>query len=352
MSDFSLASLAQYGAPAAVVIGFTLLGLLVQRALLPYLKRLVARSSWRLDDLLVDALSRPLVFWFVLAGLRAAAEMLPLAPRPARLVGLGILVLAILSVTWALARFAAGAVRTTSGVAGTQNVSLLASVAQWTVIVVGILVALQTLGVRITPVITALGIGGLAVGLALQDTLANFFSGIRILAARKIRPGDFVVLETGQDGWIEDISWGQTVVRQPTNNIVLVPNARLATAITTNYMLPSLPHNVVVQLGVAYGSDLDTVERVTLEAGRETQRLVPQAVAEWEPILRWKEFGASSINFFFVLQAQSYPQRWDVVTDFIKRLHRRYAQEGIEIPFPIRTVVLKREDDEAAAPPG
>jgi small-conductance mechanosensitive channel len=351
MNDPAITDLRVWGPAAAVAIGWVLLGLLVQRGVIPRLAKLASRSAWKVDDILIAAIRWPLVLWFALAGLRIAVRMLPLDRATDATLGAALLVAGILSVTWAVARFAADAVRLSASLSGSgRSVSLLASVARWTVIIVGVLVVAQTLGVRITPVITALGIGGLAVGLALQDTLANFFSGIRILAARQIRPGDFVVLESGQDGWVEDISWSQTVVRQPTNNIVLVPNARLAGAITTNYMLPSLPHNVVVQLGVAYGSDLDQVERVTVEVGRETQRAVPQAVAEWEPILRWKEFGSSSINCFLVLQAQSYPQRWDVVTDFIKRLHRRYRAEGIEIPFPIQTVVVRRET--SAAEPG
>ena len=343
MNGLAIADVRVYAPAAAVLVGFLVLGLLVQRALLPRLAHLASRSTWRADDYLVDAVRRPLVLWFVLGGVATAAGMLPLPPRGAALISLATVVAGILSVTWALARFATLAVRGTAA-GGAQSVSLLAGIARWTVIIVGLLVALQTLGVRITPVITALGIGGLAVGLALQDTLANFFSGIRILAARKIRPGDFVVLETGQEGWVEDITWGQTTVRQPSNNLVLVPNARLAGAITTNYMLPNLQQNVVVHLGVAYGSDLAQTEAVALAVARETQGAVPEAVPDFEPALRFKEFGTSSINFFVVLQARSFPERWSVVSDYIKRLHARFQAEGIEIPFPIQTVMLKRDD--------
>lgn len=341
MTDYALLQVSRYGAPLAVVLAFVLAGLLAQQVLLPLLRRLAARSRWRLDDLLVEVLSGPLLFWFTLAGIGTAIQLLPLEARVARWLGLGVLVVAIMSVSWALARFAAGAVAASTAIGGAQSVSLLASVARWIIVVVGILVALQTVGVKITPLITALGIGGLAVGLALQDTLANFFSGIRILAARQIRPGDFVVLETGQEGWVEDITWSQTTVRQPSNNLVLVPNARLATAITTNYMLPILQQNVVVQLGVAYGSDLERVEETALAAARETQRAVPEATPDFEPALRYKEFGASSINFFVVLQARSFPERWSVVSDYIKRVHARFQAEGIEIPFPVQTVIVK-----------
>lgn len=330
-----------YWPPVAVAIGGLLLGYLVQRVTIPLLARLAARSSWRYDDLLVDAIKWPMVLWFALAGLRVAVRMLPLAPRTDAALGIAMLVIAIISVTWAVSRFAAGLVRGSTLVGAAGKVSLLASVARWTVIVIGLLVALQTVGVRITPVITALGIGGLAVGLALQDTLANFFSGIRILAAQKIRPGDFITLESGQEGWVEDITWGQTTIRQPSNNLVIVPNARLASAITTNYDLPFRIQNFVIQMGVAYGSDLDRVEQVCVAVAREVQRSVPEANPDFEPVLRYKEFGASSVNFFVVMQTRAFTDRWSLISEFIKRIHARFAAEGIEIPFPVQTVMLK-----------
>lgn len=339
-----------YWPPVAVAIGGLLLGYFVQRLTIPLLTRLASRSTWRYDDLLVDAIKWPMVLWFALGGLRIAVRMLPLAPRTDAALGVATLIIAIISVTWAASRFAAGMVRgsTLAGAAG--KVSLLASVARWTVIIVGALVVLQTLGVRITPLITALGIGGLAVGLALQDTLANFFSGIRILAAQKIRPGDFITLESGQEGWVEDITWGQTTIRQPSNNLVIVPNARLAGAITVNYDLPIRTQNFVVQLGVAYGSDLERVERVCLEVATEIQKTVPEANPDFVPVLRYKEFGASSINFFVVMQARAFPDRWSLISPFIKAIHHRFAQDGIEIPFPVQTVVLKTPDDRRPRP--
>lgn len=341
VAERGLMEIATWSVPVAVALGGLGVGLVLQRNLLPAIHRAAARSSWKYDDVAIAAVSGPVVLWGALIGLRVAVRILPLAPATERPIAQGILVAGILSVTWALARFAVGALRAGAPPGSLPGVSLIANVTRAVVFAVGVLVALQTLGISITPVITALGVGGLAVGLALQDTLANFFAGIRILASGRIHVGDFVQLESGQDGFVEDITWGQTTIRQPANNLVIVPNAKLATAITTNYNAPLLSQNVVVQVGVAYGSDLDRVERVTLEVAAQTQREVPESVPDFVPALRFKEFGESSVNFFVVLQARSYPQRWSVISEFIKRLHHRFGIEGIEIPFPIRTVIMQ-----------
>ena len=94
---------------------------------------------------------------------------------------------------------------------------------------------LNAVGVSITPIITALGVGGLAMALALQDTLSNLFAGIHILAEHTIRIGDFIRLETGQEGYVEDISWRTTRIRMLPNNMVIVPNSKLAQSVVVNY---------------------------------------------------------------------------------------------------------------------
>ncbi|HUK64058.1 MAG TPA: mechanosensitive ion channel domain-containing protein, partial [Dongiaceae bacterium] len=230
-----LGELAVWLWPSVVLAGGIVLGLLVQHALIPRLARLTARTAWHLDDIAIAAIRWPVVLWIALAGARIAIRMLPLTPETDALLGTIVLIVTIFSVTWAVANFSAGAVRSGVMHGGLTGASLLATMARIVVVIIGLLVILQTLGIHITGIIAALGVGGLAVGLALQDTLANLFAGIRIVIGRKIRPGDYVRLESGQEGTVVDIGWGQTTIRQGLNNIVIVPNAKLAQAVTTNY---------------------------------------------------------------------------------------------------------------------
>jgi small-conductance mechanosensitive channel len=192
-------------------------------------------------------------------------------------------------------------------------------------------------------VLTALGVGGLAVGLALQDTLANFFAGIHILTSGQVRPGDFVRLESGEEGYVVDVTWRYTTIRQLANNVTIVPNSKLASAITTNYYRPDLELAVLVPVGVSYASDLAHVENVTVDVARNVMREVPGGVAGFEPFIRYGAFGDSSITFTVIMRATEVVSQYLLRHEFIKRLHERYRREGIVIPFPMRTLELTPE---------
>ena len=328
-----------YLVPGAVAGAGLAVGLAARLFVLPLLQRVAARSSWRYDDVMVDAVRGPVVLWGLLIGLRIAVRLGDLSARTEAALGVVILVLGIMSVTWAIARFAAGAVRTGSAQGALPGVSLLANIARGIVIAIGLLIVLQTLGISITPIIGALGVGGLAVGLALQPTLTNFFSGIRILAAGKIRPGDYIRLENGVEGVVHDITWGQTTIRQPANNLVIVPNAKLAEAITVNLSLPQAELTVVVKGGVAHGTDLEKVERVALEAARAVQAEAPGARRDFVPVFRLTEMGESGIQFVVVLRATDWDQQGLLTHELLKRLVPRLQAEGIAMPRPARLVV-------------
>lgn len=327
--------------PLLMAAGGLVLGLVVRRFLLPLAAKWASKSAWKYDDILVDAVKGPVVVWFVLIGLRLAVKWLPLSSEVDDQIGTVALVLGIFAVTWAVARFAAGAVRVgTGGAGGYRAVSLLANVARATVYAFGLLVALQALNINIGALLTTVGVAGLALGLALQDTLANFFAGIRILLAGKIRPGHYIQLENSQEGFVEDITWGQTTIRQGAGNLIIVPNTKLSTSIVTNYALPLASQVFVVNVGVAYGTDLARAEQVAVEVAKEALKAVPEGVPEFNPTVRYTGFGESSVNFFVVLQTKAYPDRWAVTSEFVKRLHKRYGEEGIELPFPQRVVHL------------
>ncbi|MCL4395792.1 MAG: mechanosensitive ion channel family protein [Chloroflexi bacterium] len=203
------------------------------------------------------------------------------------------------------------------------------------------MIGLQVLGVSITPILTTLGVGGVAIALALQDTLSNLFAGLDILASRKIKPGDYIKLSSGEEGYVADITWRYTTVRVLSNNLVIVPNSRLASSIVTNFDLPSPDLSVLVQVGVSYDSDLDKVERVTVEVAQDVMQHVSGGAPDSTPFIRYQSIAEYTINFTVILRAQTYVDQYLVIHEFIKRLHKRYASEGIEIPFPIRTIYSK-----------
>lgn len=207
---------------------------------------------------------------------------------------------------------------------------------------IGILILLDYLNISITPILAGLGIGGLAIALALQPTLGNFFAGTQIVSDRVVRTGDYIELDNGSiTGYVIDIGWRSTRIRTPHNNLVTIPNSRLADSIITNYYAPNTELGVIVNCGVSYSSDLAHVENVALTVAKEVIEELDEAVKTFEPWFAYEEFGESNINFWLWLQAKDRMGSFRVKSELIKRLKARFDQEGITINYPVRTTYLQ-----------
>jgi small-conductance mechanosensitive channel len=330
---------------ASWVIGHLLGAVLVSRA-----SRWLTGRQLRVTGSALQILRARLPWWSLLVGAWLSAGYWPLTPEGHLLVGRTAFVLGALSVTLALAALASQSVDTYGAlISPALPVSSLTRNVAWTLIaILGLLVILNGLGLSITPMLTALGVGGLAVALALQEPLANFFAGLFITLAGQIRVGDYVKLDSGQEGYVVDFSWRSTRLRMLANNLIVVPNAKLAQAIVINHHLPSQDLAVLVDVGVDYASDLRHVERVAVDVGRSVMRDVTGGVPEFEPFIRYHTFGDSSINFTVILRAQEFVDQYLIKHEFVKRLHARFNDEGIVIPFPIRTIAYREAADAQA----
>lgn len=204
----------------------------------------------------------------------------------------------------------------------------------------GIIVFSNLIGLELAPILTALGVGGLAVALALQDTLSNLFAGLHILAARQLKPGDYIKLESGEEGYVLDINWRNTELKTLLENVIIVPNSKISSSISTNYF--TLQKNMFFQVivGVHYDSDLEQVEQVTIETAKDIMKDYAANLKAFEPKARFFEFGDSSINMKVWLATDLYENQFEMRHEFVKRLHKRFNKEGIVIPFPIRTLHL------------
>ncbi|WP_328619195.1 mechanosensitive ion channel family protein [Streptomyces sp. NBC_00354] len=338
---------------AGIAIAAGALAGLLLRALMRWLGRHAERTRWSGDDIIVDAL-RTLAPWAaVIAGAAVAASTLPLHARVLGFVNQSLTALIILIATLSAARVISGLVQSVAGartgVAG--SATIFVNITRIVVLVMGVLVALETMGVSIAPLVTALGVGGLAVALALQDTLANLFAGVHILASKTVQPGDYIRLSSGEEGYVVDINWRNTVVRNLSNNLVIIPNGRLARTNMTNFTQPEQQLSIPVQVGVGYESDLEQVERVTLEVVDGVMADINGAVPDHEGAVRFHTFADSRINFTVILGVGEFSDQYRIKHEFIKRLHQRFRAEGISIPAPTRTVALHRDDLQAPTHP-
>lgn len=337
-------------------LGVALVLYLARALLLRRLRWVTGKTRYTVDSVVVHALALPLSV-FCLLGILLFGHWLFLAT--------GILaeahpvVTRMLAQVLSLVAVLAFADRFISGLVGgyadrfetvRTSRSLIQVITRGTIITLGLLVVLGTLGVSITPLIASLGITSLAVALALQPTLENVFSGIQLVTDKPIRVGDFIELESGEQGFVEKIGWRSTWVRMLQNNTVILPNSVLAQSKIINYFYPEKELSVPVEVGVHYSSDLEHVERVTLEVAREILILHEWGVDDYKTFVVYTSFGDSSINFTVMLRVKEYFNRFWVRSAFIKALHQRYNAEGIGIPFPIRAINTQQENAQIPTP--
>jgi len=319
-------------------------GWLVRRLVLKALRAWTARTQSRAGLILTATLQGPVLIWTVILAAHIAIQSSDL---PVEFTDRGAEILFLLwmaSVTLMCMRLAGGLVRYYGDQApGAQPVTTLSqTLVQIGVLILGVVIVMGYYHRSITPILTALGVGGLAVALALQDTLSNLFGGFWVAAAGQIRLGDYVKLSTGEEGYVVDIGWRSTTFRSLNNNLVIVPNAKLAQAIVTNYSLPEKALAASLRVGVSYQNDPDRIERVLVEIAVQGTADIAGLLAEPAPTAAFDPgFGESALEFTLNFRVAEFASQFAVRNELKKRIFHRFREEGIEIPFPTRTVRLE-----------
>lgn len=344
--------LTQYDLIGAVVIlvASLVISKIFNWTLAKIVHRLAKKTKTTLDDDIVSALKRPIFLTILLVGLYLAAEsVLYLAPYDAVIDRIAV-VLAIIIGFYAFVRLVNVffnwygteiAVKTKSEM-DNKYISVFKRILDIVLYVLAGMIVLKYLGIEISPLLAGLGIGGLAVALALQDTLGNFFAGFYILSDKSIKVGDYIELESGLKGYVDDISWRTTRIRTLPDNYIVIPNSKLSQSIVTNYYFKKKEMSLVIPVGVAYSSDLEQVEKVTVRIAEGVQKTVSGAIREHKPFIRFNEFADSNINFSVILRVGTFVDQYMVKHEFIKRLKKEYDSKGIEISFPCRNVYSRK----------
>jgi small-conductance mechanosensitive channel len=174
--------------------------------------------------------------------------------------------------------------------------------------------------------------------------LSNLFAGFYVSLAGQVRVKDYIKLESGEEGYVQDISWRSTSIRALANNLIIVPNAKLAQAIVTNYHLPEKRMSLPISIGVDYECDPERIESILVEEATRAAGEIPGLSAEPPPFVRFiPGFGDSSLNFTLICQVEEFVDQYLAQHELRKRILRRFRQEGISIPFPVRTVYLRND---------
>ncbi len=327
---------------AAFTASGLLVGFFLHKIVLPLIAKLAAKTSFKSDDLIIKTIRAWIIPWFFALGLYVGLKQLNLESRFYFWIENGLMIFYIFSGTMIVAKVVSGLIKIKA--AGTDAVipssSIISNIVIIIIYCIGLLIILQSQGISITPVLTALGVGGLAVALALQPTLSNLFAGLQIISSGNFNRGDFIKLSSGEDGFIEDITWRSTTIRAASDHIIIVPNSKLADMIVSNYYLPQREITFGVEVGISYGSDLEMVENITKEVIKATLDESDDGVKDFEPEISFVAFGESSIRVKAFLRVNNYSAQFNVRSIFIKKLHQRYTKENIQVAYPVRTVLM------------
>ncbi|MFL2983275.1 MAG: mechanosensitive ion channel family protein [Candidatus Neomarinimicrobiota bacterium] len=326
--------------PIFVIVAVTLFGIIFKFLIHSRLSKIAKRSKWEGDDVIILSVESQIVFWFFLFGLSLALKDAPIPDKYIRYSSDLLHTLLIASITHAAAKLVVGLFNLWSKKhgGGFPSTTIFTNIVWITVYVIGLLIILDNLDISIAPMLTALGVGGLAVSLALKDTLSDVFAGLHILLSKKVEPGDFVSLDSGEMGYIQNISWRNTKMLERSNNLIHIPNTKLSTAIIKNYDSGDPSFSVKIPVGVSYDSDLDHVGQVIIEITNEMYTSMEEINKDAEPSFKFRGFGESSIDLAVYFRGNKYGDQNPIIHEFIKRLHKRFAKEGIEIPYPVRTI--------------
>lgn len=331
--------------PFGIFLAVFVCGYVLRKILFERLSRWADKTTTNVDNIIITSVKAPFLIWCVMLAMYLALDISEVPQDIVVIVGRILSILGIFSVSIVVANIASKSIKHNASKIDSAFpvTSLTENISRIIIFGLGILIILNTLGISITPILATLGVGGLAVALALQDTLANFFAGFHIIVAKQIRIGDYIKLDSGEEGYVADINWRTTKIKMLPNNTVLVPNDKLTKAIIINYYLPDRELAVLVNLGVHYDSDLKKVEKITVEVAKETMREVLGGIVTFDPFIRYHTFADFSINFTVILRAKEFVDQYLIKHEFIKRLHERYAKEGIVVPYPIRAINYAQE---------
>ena len=346
MLDTILDQIIVWGNPILVIFIGIFTGWITKKYIHKRLSSLAGKTKWQGDDVILNSLEPHIILWFFLAFFSIAIDNIILPEffdSYKQYLSTIILVILILSITLSISKMLVGlfnlwAEKQGQGFPSTTMFTNFVYIIVWGI---GVMIILDSLKIAITPILTALGIGGLAISLALKETLSDIFSGLHILLSGKVQPGDFAELDSGERGYITNITWRNTTMLERTNNVINIPNSRLSSAIIKNYDTRESSFSVRIPVGVSYDSDLEKVAQVTQEVADNVAKNLDICSKNQDPVVRFFEFGDSSVNLKVYFKAEKYGDQHSIIDVFIRRLHKRYDEEGIDIPYPIRTLIHK-----------
>lgn len=324
--------------PSGILVAALLIGILLNRFINDRIEQHISEDV-TLKSVFFNAMKGVPISFCLVAGLYWIVNTVEITPTLTKIFSYVLFTINVFTLTRVLARTLSGMVDFyVDRSEGTlPKSSLLNNIISFVLYAMAIIIVLQYYGISVAPIITAMGAGGVAMALGMQETLANIFAGIQLIVSKQLRLDDFIKLSSGEQGRVTDISWRYTSIQSVMGNVVVIPNKNLAGTIITNYNLPQKDITIIIPIGVSYDSDLEHVEKVTLEVAKKVMEDATETSAI-PPKILFHTFADSSINFDVWLHSTRFDNQAILKHNFIKALTKRYREEHINIPYPIRTL--------------
>jgi len=339
-------------AAVTILIGLVLAG--IAYFIISWLKKKASKTESNLDDILLAALGKPLVITILAGSIYIAFTRFEILPE--QVVGFAVNqyvnAFFILIGAWIVSSFSYNLLRTYGSVVAEKTetdlddrlLPLLEIAARYLIWFVAFLLILSNFNIDITPLLAGAGIAGIALALAAQDILSNFFGGAIITIDKPFRIGDRITFDK-YFGDIISIGPRSTRLKTLDNQIVTIPNSKITSNIVVNYAQPDIKMKVRIPFSVAYGSDMPRVKRILLEIACEAMEKTSWVLSDPGPSVYFLELGESSLNGQLILWTNNYDNTWDVQDYMNSRIIERFREEGIEIPFRQVDVWMRKTGD-------
>ncbi len=320
-----------------------------------FIKSITSKTKTDFDDNVLSLVRRPISDMLIIIALMAAIVALPLPEDDFLVViSINILLTAIYIIATLMLMGVIGEFIDTWGREWTKKTEstmddallpLFRSISNTSLVVIAVIVILGQWGVEVGPFLAGLGIAGIAIGFAVKDSLGNVFGGVSLMLDGTFKVGDKVEVDNGSLlGEIYDVGIRSTKVRTYDHEIVTIPNGILANSKIKNYTKPDHLIRVVVNFGVAYGSDVKKVKKVAMEAIKK----IKGQLTDPGPVIEFASMGDFSLNFNAKFWLPDYAKQYSKKLEATERIHEALVENKIEIPFPTRTIHIAQEEAEKA----
>jgi len=338
-----------YGAFMLNIAIWAAIALIFYYIISPIIHTLAKKTKTNIDDMIVEVIRRPALLLIIIYGLIDSFLRLNLQIRLRATIYQLYWLLAVFLSVYVVYRIFKGILQEIAVQRGGEESSfgsvlkpVLEKIGGILILLGGLMVVLKILGIQITGLLAGAGIMGLVVAFAAQDTLSNFFSGMHLLLDRPFKIGDVILIESGEYCRVESIGMRSTKLYSMFDHeMIVLPNNNLANQKIVNLVEPDTTIRTNVEVGVAYGSDIEKVKDILFNTLKDHPDVVEEEGKE--PIVRFSEFADSSLNFNMRFWVKHYMDQWKVASDIRERIDARFREAEVRIPFPQMDVWMKEE---------